>query len=981
MKTRAVILRSSLTALAVAFVLPAALRAQGAIRPTNPITPIAPINPGGGGGIGGGGIGGGGIGGGGIGGGGINIGGGIGILPILPGGGGANANTPVVVTAPGVLTGEPAQAAVLIPSQIAAGGGTGGTGGMTGQTGLAYQWTISGGRIVSQTNTQVITYIADAAGSVSLNATITTNGTSASATVTAISPDTAGTMTVPSTTVAATGANAATIAASVPAAVNADRTFRWTVTGDAAIVGSPTGNTVTLRAGTPGLKRVNCAVTLQRLVTVDVTSFVFVTGTGAPVAVTVNGGSGGGNWPGGSRIDIIANPPPAGQVFDRWTGDVSAFTGANANNTAVLSQIAHQLVTVPTTALTLTATYKPATAWTPTTVTSFNPQQQTNAQTQATTTVSTTLVHHVPASAQGVILLVHNTGGTAGEWFQSPQQILLVRDLVAAGYGVAALNSLNRNAGTWAGAASLTGANANLDALNHAAAIAKLVADGAITATTPIFFLGMGTGGDIAARYADLLATATPARPVRGTVLYCAAGIEALAVTSKVPQFYALAANDDDLGNTGLNNARSNQRLLAGRGLATAIVNNGASPLFQNRLLNLGLNTATFTATDAAAIHAALKAAKLLDENDYTKTVPSAETLRAALPAAYQNRTADVRAELAVAYAGPQFFADANARVINFLNGRVANQPAPAPGRLINLSTRSALASVGDTFALGFNISGGTERATLLIRGIGPALRAFGLANALAAPRLELNSSTGAVLAANEGWDRQAAGGVTSAQVAQAAAGVGAFPLTAGSNDAALLVQLAPGTYTVSLKGVNGVIGDVLAEVYDVSRNATRLTNLSTLANINAEGDAIVPGIVIAGNNPRTLLVRAIGPGLGPNGLKALDAADVLGDPRLTVQTTPAGATQAITVIANNNWSQAAAAGGQAAALAAAFPAVGAFALTNNSADSALVDALTPGAYTIRADAAPFFTNPNNQQAVNIPNATGRVLVEIYEVP
>ena len=56
---------------------------------------------------------------------------------------------------------------------------------------------------------------------------------------------------------------------------------------------------------------------------------------------------------------------------------------------------------------------------------------------------------------------------------------------------------------------------------------------------------------DAAARYAEMLASATPARPIKGTVLYCATGGATLAITSKVPQFFALAANDEVLGTAG----------------------------------------------------------------------------------------------------------------------------------------------------------------------------------------------------------------------------------------------------------------------------------------------------------------------------------------------------------------------------------------------------------------------------------------------
>ena len=239
--------------------------------------------------------------------------------------------------------------------------------------------------------------MADNPGTVVLNVTITSNGTSVTTNVTAISADSAGTVSMPST--AATNTTTASVTASVPAAVNGDRTFRWNVTGAGAqITGSATGSSITLRPGSPGLKQVTATVTFvqpasgttpqRALASVDVSSFLFVTGSGAPVALTVNGGSGSGTWPAGSVIDVIANAPPAGQVFDKWTGDTTAFSGANANNAALLSQLAHESVTLPATPVTLTATYKAAPAWTPTSVTQFNPQT-TTVQGQSTTVSST----------------------------------------------------------------------------------------------------------------------------------------------------------------------------------------------------------------------------------------------------------------------------------------------------------------------------------------------------------------------------------------------------------------------------------------------------------------------------------------------------------------------------------------------------------------------------------------------------------------
>ncbi len=903
---------------------------------------------------GGGGAGGGGVpGGGGVGpGGGVIVppGGGGGVVPggggVIPGGGGGGGaiTGPRIVTDTGILLGQNSVAAVVVPN-------TGGAG--TTPVASTYQWTISGGRITNDSTRQTVNFTADVVGTLSLNVVITSGGTSQSTSidVTVISPALAGAMTA----AASVATNATTLTASVPAATNADRTFRWTLNGAGAAITAGQGtNTVTLRPGNPGVLEVMCDVNLQQLATVTLRSFVVVTGQGAPTALTINGGTGSGTYPAGSRVDIFANPPAAGQVFDRWTGDTSVL-----GNGALLPVLAHTLITVPATPATLTATYRNVTPWTPTTVTAFNPIATASPN-------GTTLTYFIPPAAQGIVFLLHDTGSAGPIWFNGAEQLTLARDLVAAGYGVASLSSANRTNGAWSAQATLAN---NPDAATHAAALDRLVRDGVLTATKPVFFLGLAAGADAAARYAELLATATPARPVKGVVLYCATGGASLAVTSRVPQFFALAAHDNGIGVTGNADAVSNSQLLSGRGVATGIVNNAISPVHSGRFRILSVNSPAFTAADATAVWTAVKAAGLIDTNNYPKSIATTETVRTALPATYQTRAAEVANQLAVAYAAQEFYSDANARVINFLNNRVADAPVPAPGRLINLSTRTKIAFLGDSFALGFNISG-TQRATLLIRGIGPALVKFGLPGALPALRLEINQGS-TVIASNEAWDKPATGGTSAAQIVAAATSVGAFALTAGDLDTALLLTLDPGTYTANIKGLNGSVGDVLAEIYDVSRNGTRLTNLSTLAKISADGELLIPGIVIIGNNPRTLVVRAVAQGLSDFGIPA---ANLLGDARISILTTgPNGAAQ--TVGTNNNWAQT-----SAATLTAAFPAVGAFPLRAAS-DAAIIDALAPGSYTLQAGAAPVANGPGGQAPVTVPNQTGSVLVEVYEVP
>ena len=89
----------------------------------------------------------------------------------------------------------------------------------------------------------------------------------------------------------------------------------------------------------------------------------------------------------------------------------------------------------------------------------------------------------------------------------------------------------------------------------------------------------------------------------------------------------------------------------------------------------------------------------------------------------------------------------------------------------------------------------------------------FGVTNPLPAPVLTLVDSRGAVVARNDGWDKD---GNAAALAAAAAVQVGAFPRGASSSDAALLVTLPPGNYSAIVSGDGAASGVALLEVYDV---------------------------------------------------------------------------------------------------------------------------------------------------------------------
>jgi sugar lactone lactonase YvrE len=126
-------------------------------------------------------------------------------------------------------------------------------------------------------------------------------------------------------------------------------------------------------------------------------------------------------------------------------------------------------------------------------------------------------------------------------------------------------------------------------------------------------------------------------------------------------------------------------------------------------------------------------------------------------------------------------------------------------GKLVNLSARNQVGTGENILIAGFTVTGSGQKR-LLIRAVGPGLGAFGLTGFLVDPRVEVYSGATRI-AENDNW---------SGDLAAAAASVGAFALTAGSRDAALITTLAEGSYTVQVSGVAGGTGEALVEVYEL---------------------------------------------------------------------------------------------------------------------------------------------------------------------
>jgi DNA-binding beta-propeller fold protein YncE len=233
--------------------------------------------------------------------------------------------------------------------------------------------------------------------------------------------------------------------------------------------------------------------------------------------------------------------------------------------------------------------------------------------------------------------------------------------------------------------------------------------------------------------------------------------------------------------------------------------------------------------------------------------------------------------------------------------------------RLGALSTRMDVLTGDNVMIGGFVIQGSTAK-TVIIRARGPSLSGSGIANPLADPVLQLVFPDGTVVA-NDNW-----GDAPNAAQIQASGMQPGDP-----RESAILVTLDPGAYTAIVSGAGGSTGVGIVEVFEVDHPENPLAGISTRGFVQSGDDVLIGGIVIQGNAPQTVMVRARGPSLASQGV-----ANPLQDPVLQLVASDG------TTITNDDWGSAPnAAQVQASGFAPSDPR-----------ESAILVTLQPGAYT-----------------------------------
>ena len=120
--------------------------------------------------------------------------------------------------------------------------------------------------------------------------------------------------------------------------------------------------------------------------------------------------------------------------------------------------------------------------------------------------------------------------------------------------------------------------------------------------------------------------------------------------------------------------------------------------------------------------------------------------------------------------------------------------------RLLNISTRG-LVGGNDNVIIAGVILNGSDNGTICFRALGPSLAAHGVQGVLANPRLDLFDAQGMRVGANDNWKDWQKDAIESAGFAPASPA-----------ESALLIDLAPGSYTAIVSGAGGATGVGLVE-------------------------------------------------------------------------------------------------------------------------------------------------------------------------
>jgi hypothetical protein len=218
-----------------------------------------------------------------------------------------------------------------------------------------------------------------------------------------------------------------------------------------------------------------------------------------------------------------------------------------------------------------------------------------------------------------------------------------------------------------------------------------------------------------------------------------------------------------------------------------------------------------------------------------------------------------------------------------------------------------------DNVLIGGFIITGTQPKRVIVRAIGPSLSSF-FPGALADPILELRDSSGSLIVSNDNWRSDQEAAIIATGIPPSDDLESAIIATLPANNS---------NYTAIVRGVNDGTGIGVVEAYDLDRTVnSKLANISTRGLVQTGDNVMIGGLIVLGQNPVRVIVRAIGPSLPVPG--------ALADPTLELRDG-----NGALLASNDNWRS----DQEAEIIATTIP-------PSNDLESAIVRNLAPGNYT-----------------------------------
>lgn len=369
--------------------------------------------------------------------------------------------------------------------------------------------------------------------------------------------------------------------------------------------------------------------------------------------VTVNNGYGGGRFGAGDTVHIFSTAYPATEVFGTWSGSDTSLLDAGSEW--------HTWFIMPARNVTFTATYQ--------SVPAFNLQfEQVRGRDRLKP-----VYYYFPPGHQGIVYLLHGTGGNAAYLVADYEWQLLIRDLVYRHYGVIVTESeeattdsdlngdgaLRWNTTPWD---SVT----NVDYANIRILTDTFVNRGLIGAAEPKFSIGMSNGGNFSTALSTLL-------NYTAGVSYCAPSGALIAGITSVPLQFCMARFDHNpnVGPTGNADAQDNAATLVSRGICSRYRVKERSPLYPQRFARRG----DITTDQSTAVFNELKGHHFIDDKNFF--VGYSDSLQAALtadPASFPmlsslnaSQQYFVMVQVNLAVSDHQMYSDFNRATLRFL--------------------------------------------------------------------------------------------------------------------------------------------------------------------------------------------------------------------------------------------------------------------------------------------------------------------------